>query len=330
MLVIVRTGEGLWALETMLIEGIRRMKTSIAEAASRPIPRKEVLREKEDRAPSDIGIGAISRVQPVGQPTQTWNSNVFLTVPSFSRLQKMPFCPRCGTEAREVDAFCKSCGTRLTQASNSVPSENRLVTTPSNLASASPMLSCKAMVMRKRQFTTENRYDFEDASGLKIGEAYGTYQGAALTHQFLEVEVSDSNKRRLMLLKETVSSNPLGLNEAFRHEFRFLDSESRQIGVIRKVALNIGGDEYRIERNETDSIRVSGDRKGRRYSMTNSSSQEKVFASIERVPSLTKPYYNIAVSGDVDPRLVVGTTIVIQHVKSLEAGAGARFTTGRT
>lgn len=242
----------------------------------------------------------------------------------------MPFCPHCGIEVREADAFCRTCGTRLTQVKDTVPPENPRATASSNLVSGPSMVSCKVMVMRKRQFTTENRYDFEDASGVKIGEAVGAYQGAALTHQLLEIEVFDSDRRRLMLLREVISSNPLSVDEPLRHEFSFLDSESSPIGVIRKRALKIGGDEYWIEQNATVTVRIYGDRKGRRYKMTNSSDEDEMLASIERVPSLTKPYYHIVVSGGIDPRFVIGTSIVIQHVKALEASAGGRFTAGRT
>ena len=83
------------------------------------------------------------------------------------------------------------------------------------------------------------------------------------------------------------------------------------LGIIRKKIVKLIGQEFRIEKDGAEIMRIYGNFVNHDYSMEVRVQQ---VASVHRKWVSIRDQFGISMMGPVDPRLVIGATIVIEHI----------------
>ena len=167
---------------------------------------------------------------------------------------------------------------------------------PSGL-SASSFSSVKDIVMNKKILSLREHYDLKDRQGTYVGKADGNFI------QFpAKFSVYDQSHSEVMRLQGKILS--------FRKEFTMSDPSGNQLGVIRKKLLKPVGSEYWLERNGVEFMRIYGNFTEHDYHMA--VNQVEVAQVHKKWVSL-RDQFNISITGEVDPRIVIGSAIVIEH-----------------
>ncbi len=102
------------------------------------------------------------------------------------------------------------------------------------------------LVMKKKILSVREHYDFEDVNGAKLGEADG-----AIIQVPPKFVVVDNHGQKLMHLEGKMLS--------FRSQFTFYDNQSAELGTIRKKIVELVGEEYWVEKNGFEFMRIYGD-----------------------------------------------------------------------
>jgi uncharacterized protein YxjI len=163
--------------------------------------------------------------------------------------------------------------------------------------SGSPFLSLKDIVMEKKILSLREHYDLKDRQGTRIGGADANFI------QFpAKFSVFDQTHSEVMHLQGKILS--------FRKEFTMYDPSGNQLGVIRKKLLKLVGSEYWLERNGVEFMRIYGNFTEHDYQMAVNQVQ---VAQVHKKWVSLRDQFNISITGEIDPRIVIGSAIVIEH-----------------
>ncbi len=162
---------------------------------------------------------------------------------------------------------------------------------------ASSLLSLKDIVMNKKMLSLREHYDLKDRQGTHVGEADGNF--LQLPAKF---SVFDQTHSEVMHLQGKILS--------FRKQFTMYDPAGNQLGVIAKKLLKLVGSEYWLERNGVEFMRIYGNFTEHDYQMA--VNQVEVARVHKKWVSL-RDQFNISITGEIDPRVVIGSAIVIEH-----------------
>jgi uncharacterized protein YxjI len=208
----------------------------------------------------------------------------------------MQYCTNCGKELPDGAAFCSSCGTPqsggVSQASAS-PSMN----------SAEGLLSENEIVMKKKILSLREHYDFEDRSGRKLGEGDGNL--FQIPAKFV-VKSSPDGQELLHINGKLIS---------IRHEFDFLDSRGNHLGSMKKKIVKLIGNEYWVEKNGQELMRVFGNFTEHDYNM---SINGQLVAQVHKKWISVRDQFGLSIIDDVDRGLVIGAVIVVEHIEVTE------------
>jgi uncharacterized protein YxjI len=174
--------------------------------------------------------------------------------------------------------------------------------------SSSSIFNATELVMKRKILSLREHYDIEDASGnlLAVGDG-----------NFLQLPaVFRVKDPRTDLDIMTIEGKVFSLS----HRFTFRDNLGVELGVIRKRIGRIIGNEFWIERDGTELMRIYGDFLELNYSM---GSGGREVARAHRDWFSLRDRYGITVLGDVDRRLLIGAAIVIDHVERVTAAAAS-------
>jgi len=156
--------------------------------------------------------------------------------------------------------------------------------------------------MKKKILSLVEHYDFEDRSGNKLGEGDGNF------FQFpAKFNVLDPSGALLMRLEGKLIS--------LRNQFTMYDNAGNELGVIKKKLLKLFGEEYWIEQNGVEFMRVYGNFTEHDYKMEIS---KQPVATIHKNWVSIRDQFGISIVGNVDPRLVIGSVIVVEHIEVTE------------
>ena len=157
-------------------------------------------------------------------------------------------------------------------------------------------------MLKKKILSVHEHYDFEDRAGTKLGEADGNlFQFPA---KFLVKDVSGSE---LMHLDGKMFS--------LRSQFTIHDNAGEELGTVKKKIVKLIGEEYWVERNGVEFLRVHGNFTEHDYQMEVNGSQ---VASVHKRWTTVRDTLGLSITGDVDHRVVIGALIVIEHVEVTE------------
>jgi uncharacterized protein YxjI len=155
--------------------------------------------------------------------------------------------------------------------------------------------------MKKKIFSMREHYDFEDPSGTKLGEGDGNF------FQMPAKFVVLSDGQQIMEVRGKLIS--------LRHEFGIYDPSGNLLGTMKKKIVKLIGQEYWLEQNGTELMRVYGNFTDHDYRMTIGGQQ---VAQVHKKWVSIRDQFGISVTGNVDRRLVIGAVIVVEHLEVTE------------
>ena len=158
------------------------------------------------------------------------------------------------------------------------------------------------LVLKKKILSVREHYDLEDRSGVKLGEADGNlFQFPA------KFVVVDTHGSELMQVKGKVLS--------LRSQFTFYDDAGEELGTIKKKLVKLIGEEYWVEKNGVEFMRIYGDFTEHDYQMENNGVQ---VASVHKKWVSVRDQLGVSITGEANHRVVIGAVIVIEHVEVSE------------
>jgi uncharacterized protein YxjI len=164
------------------------------------------------------------------------------------------------------------------------------------------LLGVNDFVLKKKILSLREHYDLEDRNGTKLGEADGNlFQFPA---KFTVVDTSGSE---LMHVEGKVLS--------LRTQFTFYDGAGAELGTIKKKLVKLIGQEYWVERDGVESMRIYGNFTEHDYQMEINGAQ---VASVHKKWVSVRDQLGVSITGEVDHRVVMGAVIVIEHVEVTE------------
>ncbi|MGD0643690.1 MAG: LURP-one-related family protein [Candidatus Bathyarchaeia archaeon] len=168
--------------------------------------------------------------------------------------------------------------------------------------SQSLLLEVNDLVMKKKILSAREHYDFEDGTGNKLGEADGN-----LVQVPAKFAVKDIHGLELMHLEGKVFS--------LRKEFTLFGSAGEQLGTMKKKIAKLVGEEFWVEKNGVEFMRIYGDFTEHEYQMEVAGVP---VASVHKKWVSVRDQLGVSITGDVDHRVVIGAVIVIEHVEVTE------------
>jgi uncharacterized protein YxjI len=165
-----------------------------------------------------------------------------------------------------------------------------------------PLPSTNDIVLKKKILSLREHYDLADRNGVKIGEAEGNF--FQLPAKFV---VKDSIGGELMHIDGKILS--------LRKEFTFHDSSGMALGIIKKKLVKLIGEEYWVEKDGVEFMRIYGDFTEHDYKMVANGVQ---VATVHRKWLAIRDTIGLSITGEVDYRIVLGALIVIEHIEVTE------------
>jgi uncharacterized protein YxjI len=170
------------------------------------------------------------------------------------------------------------------------------------LSGASSLFEVNDLVLKKKILSVHEHYDLEDRNGTKLGEADGNlFQFPA---KFAVVSTSGVE---LMRLEGKVLS--------LRNQFTFYGSAAGELGTIKKKIAKLIGEEYWVEKDGVEFMRIYGNFTEHDYHMQVNGVD---VASVHKKWFSVRDQLGISITGEVDHRIVIGAAIVIEHVEVSE------------
>jgi uncharacterized protein YxjI len=180
------------------------------------------------------------------------------------------------------------------------------------MSSTNSLLEINDFVLKKKILSVREHYDIEDRAGMKLGEADGNL--IQLPAKFVVIDTSGSE---LMHLKGKVIS--------LRNQFTFYDNAGKELGTIRKKIIKLIGEEFWVEKDGVESMRIYGNFTEHDYQMKVNGVQ---VASVHKKWVSVRDQLGVSITGEADHRVVVGAVIAIEHLEVTEraraSGEGAR------
>lgn len=169
---------------------------------------------------------------------------------------------------------------------------------PSNLTGPT-IFNTNEIVMKKRILSLREHYDIEDRSGNRLAEGEGNFIQIPAIFQ-----VKDPRSNTLLMEIE-------GKIITIHKQFTIKDYNGVPLGTIKKKIVKLIGQEFWIEKDGVDLMRIYGNFVNHDYSMEVRGQQ---VAGVHRKWVSIRDQFGISILAPVDPRLVVGATIVIEHI----------------
>ena len=218
----------------------------------------------------------------------------------------------CGKELPQDAAFCSFCGRPTNLASQQATTGNSTSFTPAGVSGSSTLLNTNDLIMTKKILSLREHYDIQDRNGMKIGEGDGNF--VQVPAKFIVSEITDSSaKKEFMHIDGKVLS--------LRHQFTLYDENGNSLGELKKKIAKLIGQEYWLELNGKELMRIYGKFSQHDYQMSINGQQ---VAQVHRQWVSINNQFDVSITGEVDPRIVIGSAIVIEHLEITE-GRGSGF-----
>jgi uncharacterized protein YxjI len=170
------------------------------------------------------------------------------------------------------------------------------------MSRSNSLLEINDLVLKKKILSLREHYELEDVKGTKLGEADGNFL------QFpAKFVVSDVEGSEFMHLE--------GKMWSLRSQFTFYDSAGGELGTIRKKIAKLVGEEFWIEKDGVEFMRIYGDFTEHDYQMEINGVP---VASVHKKWASVRDQLGVSITGDVDHRIVIGAVIVIEHIEVSE------------
>lgn len=165
------------------------------------------------------------------------------------------------------------------------------------------LIEINEFVMNKKILSLNEHYDIEDKMGNKLGEADGNI--LQLPAKFI---VLDANGLEFMHLTGELIT--------LRYEFSFFDNANNNLGTIKRKIAKLIGEEFWIEKDGVEFMRIYGDFTKHEYMMEANGVE---VATVHKRWISVRDQFEVAITGNVDHRVVLGAVIVVEHVQVIQA-----------
>ena len=150
-------------------------------------------------------------------------------------------------------------------------------------------------------------YDLEDRAGTKLGEAFLSFPGLS------KFVVNDASGSEVMHIER--AGMHAGLHVVIRDPFTFYDPAGEELGTMqRKLATFFGREEFWVEKDGVEFMRIYVDSSERNYKMQVRGFQ--VASAYKHIRAFRPEQLEISITGGVDHRVVIGALIVIEFVNA--------------
>lgn len=102
---------------------------------------------------------------------------------------------------------------------------------------------------------------------------------------------------------------------ALRKQFTFYDNTNQELGIIKKKIVKLIGEEYWVEKDGVEFMRIYGDFTEHDYQMEVDGEQ---VAQVHKRWFTVRDQIGLSVTGRADNRVVIGAVIAIEHVEVTE------------
>jgi uncharacterized protein YxjI len=217
----------------------------------------------------------------------------------------MAFCTSCGKQIDSNAAFCPSCGRPTgfhSSASQGASPFNAPASTPSDTSVGYSLLESNDILMKKQIISLTEHYNFEDPQGNRLGEGDGNFFQLPAKFRIL-----DTSGTEVMHMDGKLIS--------LRKQFTFFDSSGNELGVIKKKLVKLFGDEYWVEQNGKEFLRIYGNFVEHDYKFE---VNKQLVAQVHKRWVALRDTFGISITGNVDHRLVIGSAIAVEHEEVTE------------
>jgi uncharacterized protein YxjI len=197
--------------------------------------------------------------------------------------------------------FCPNCGKPVGQATSSAYGQYGGAPSQGPVSGGS-LLQLNEFTMNKKILSVREHYDFQDRSGMFVGQGEGNL--IQLPAKFV---VYDSSQSELMNIQGKLLS--------IRHQFTFHDSSGNEIGSIKKKLMKLIGEEYWVEQNGSEFMRVFGNFTEHDYRFE---VNKQPVAYVHKKWISVRDSFGVSITGNVDHRLIIGAIVVVEHVEVAE------------
>ena len=170
------------------------------------------------------------------------------------------------------------------------------------MSSADSLFGVNDVVLKKKVLSMHEHYDLENVTGTKLGEADGN-----LIQFPAKFTVKDTNGSELMRLE--------GKRFSLRKQFTIYDNAGAELGTIQKKIVKLIGEEYWVEKNGVEFMRIYGNFTEHDYQMQVNGVQ---VASVHKKWFSVRDQLGVSITGEIDHRVVIGAVIVIEHIEVTE------------
>ncbi len=176
------------------------------------------------------------------------------------------------------------------------------------------LLDASDFIIQKKILSAHEHYDFLDLQGNKLGEADGNL--IQIPPRF---EVKDIHGIELMHLQ--------GKTLSLHKEFTMYGSSGQELGTIKKKIATFMSQEYWLEKDGQEFMRIYGDFTAHEYQMETAGQR---VAAVHRKWVSLRDQMGVSITGDVDHQIIIGAVIVIEHIEVTEkqsssSSVNARF-----
>ena len=155
------------------------------------------------------------------------------------------------------------------------------------------------LVLKKKILSLREHYDFEDLRGTKLGAAEGNI--LQFPPKFV---LFDNHGSELMHLE--------GKMVSIRNQFTIYDNQGAELGTIRKKIAKLIGEEFWMEKNGVEFMRIYGDFTEHDYQFEVNGA---LVASVHKKWVTLRDQIGISIKCEVDHRVIIGAVILIEHVE---------------
>jgi uncharacterized protein YxjI len=161
------------------------------------------------------------------------------------------------------------------------------------------LLDTNDFIIQKKILSAHEHYDFLDLQGNRLGEADGN-----LIQVPPKFAITDTHRVPLMHLQ--------GKTLSLHREFTLYGSTGEELGTIKKKVATFGHQEYWLEKDGQEFMRIYGDFTCHEYQIETAG---QIVASVNRKWVSLRDQMGVSITGQVDHRIVIGAVIVIEHVE---------------
>ena len=164
------------------------------------------------------------------------------------------------------------------------------------------LIETNEVVMKKKILSVREHYDFEDAKGSPLGSAEANF--LQVPPKFVVVDNHGSELMRLQ-----------GKMVSIRSEFAIYDNQGAEIGTIRRKIAKLIGEEFWVEKDGVEFMRIYGDFTEHDYRFEINCVP---VASVHKKWVTIRDEIGISITDAVDHRVIIGAVIVIEHIEVTE------------